>query len=218
MYLDDNHVKKYRGVVPTDLNILLQFSRGLEHVHKYLIHRDIKPENIFIANEAGCVRIKVGDFGFSKPVSMNGSFQLSGLKGTPVWMAPELLLLLDKYQDECLSTSPEKVREFEAFLYEQHASTKSDVFSAGCVFFYVVTKGTHPFGWTIFALEKIKTNRPVFFNSTFFSRILSLPPKHTSFNSFIRSQPGPLCCGYYSQDDCTQPRGQNENVASYRCA
>ena len=129
LYLEDTNPSKYTGKVPSDLNILLQFSRGLQHIHKYLIHGDVKPDNVLIAEEQGHARIKVGDFGFSKPVTISGFCQVDKIPGSPLWMAPELL----------------RARDQPASRYGNRVMVKSDVFSAGCVFFYVVTKGLHPF-------------------------------------------------------------------------
>lgn len=170
LFLNDGHPRKYKGHVPPEPQILLQISRGIQHVHKHLlVHRDIKPENILIADDDGFVRVKVGDFGLSKPVSIGGSYEMSGIKGTEEWMAPEMLEFLHRFQEACLMPTPEKLKELETLLYEQHASIKSDVFSVGCVFFYVISKGGHPFGFggVLTSLNVTKDN-PVLLKSTTF--------------------------------------------------
>jgi serine/threonine protein kinase/serine/threonine protein phosphatase PrpC/CRP-like cAMP-binding protein len=61
--------------------------RGVEYMHsKHVVHRDIKPENILLTSEN---RTKIADFGTAHLVK-NGS-ELSVPKGTPAFMAPELL-------------------------------------------------------------------------------------------------------------------------------
>ncbi|KAL6952609.1 Mitogen-activated protein kinase kinase kinase npk1 [Sarracenia purpurea var. burkii] len=68
-----------------------QLLLGLEYLHKNVImHRDIKGANILVDNK-GC--IKLADFGASKKVvelaTMTGA---KSMKGTPYWMAPEVIL------------------------------------------------------------------------------------------------------------------------------
>ncbi|KAG2272981.1 hypothetical protein Bca52824_067536 [Brassica carinata] len=64
---------------------------GLEYLHKNgIMHRDIKGANILVDNK-GCIRL--ADFGASKKVvelaTVNGA---KSMKGTPYWMAPEVIL------------------------------------------------------------------------------------------------------------------------------
>ncbi|GAB4843436.1 Mitogen-activated protein kinase kinase kinase npk1 [Ancistrocladus abbreviatus] len=64
---------------------------GLEYLHNNgIMHRDIKGANILVDNK-GC--IKLADFGASKQVvelaTMTGA---KSMKGTPYWMAPEVIL------------------------------------------------------------------------------------------------------------------------------
>ncbi|KAL9855809.1 putative mitogen-activated protein kinase kinase kinase ANP1 STE-STE11 family [Arabidopsis thaliana] len=68
-----------------------QLLLGLEYLHNHAImHRDIKGANILVDNK-GC--IKLADFGASKQVAelatMTGA---KSMKGTPYWMAPEVIL------------------------------------------------------------------------------------------------------------------------------
>ncbi|KAE8685580.1 Mitogen-activated protein kinase kinase kinase NPK1 [Hibiscus syriacus] len=68
-----------------------QLLLGLEYLHKNrIVHRDIKGANILVDNK-GC--IKLADFGASKKVvelaTLNGA---KSMKGTPYWMAPEVIL------------------------------------------------------------------------------------------------------------------------------
>ncbi|KAL2487000.1 Mitogen-activated protein kinase kinase kinase 3 [Abeliophyllum distichum] len=67
-----------------------QLLLGLEYLHQNnIMHRDIKGANILVDNK-GC--IKLADFGASKKVvalaTMTGA---KSMKGTPYWMAPEVI-------------------------------------------------------------------------------------------------------------------------------
>ena len=66
---------------------------GMSYLHHHnILHRDLKPENILIDDY---LHPKISDFGLSKitdflSASMNVQSQ-KGLKGTPIYMAPEIL-------------------------------------------------------------------------------------------------------------------------------
>ncbi|PSS07240.1 Serine/threonine-protein kinase [Actinidia chinensis var. chinensis] len=68
--------------------IAKQLVRALHYLHSNrIIHRDMKPQNILIG--AGSV-IKLCDFGFARAMSTN-TVVLRSIKGTPLYMAPELV-------------------------------------------------------------------------------------------------------------------------------
>ncbi|GLT66726.1 hypothetical protein SLA2020_390780 [Shorea laevis] len=68
--------------------IAKQLVRALHYLHSNcIIHRDMKPQNILIG--AGCV-VKLCDFGFARAMSTN-TVVLRSIKGTPLYMAPELV-------------------------------------------------------------------------------------------------------------------------------
>ncbi|PSN29264.1 Serine/threonine-protein kinase 36, partial [Blattella germanica] len=84
------------------------------HSHRVL-HRDLKPQNILI--EANGVA-KLCDFGFARSMS-SGTHVLTSIKGTPLYMAPELI---------------------EEKPYDHNA----DIWSLGCII-YELLVGTPPF-------------------------------------------------------------------------
>ena len=127
LFLDPNHQKKYNGPkLPYHFEIFSQLASGLEYIHsKNLIHRDIKPANVLISVDSICqkVTIKWADFGLSRIVNERGTYTMrSGVKGTRNWNAPELLTL------------------------DPRGTVKSDVFSLGLVFGYLLLGGQHLYG------------------------------------------------------------------------
>jgi serine/threonine protein kinase len=140
---------KYQGPdLPSDCTVLIEIATGLQYIHsKKLIHRDIKPENILISLDG---RIKLSDFGLCKETSTNHTYLVSGpLKGTGIWMAQEMLNI------SVTDSTPIK------------GSIQSDIFSAGCVFFYFVTRGIHPFGEDNLIAGNIIKDTPVNFDSRY---------------------------------------------------
>jgi serine/threonine protein kinase len=136
--------------LPPDDLVLYQIANGLHYIHsRNLVHRDVKPDNILISITTP-VQIKLSDFGLVKKISPQGTFTQSGLKGTLKWMAPEILKLMENMDD----TSNEL----------PHGTIKSDTFAAGCVFFYFLTRGKHPFGNSFEILNNISKNNPTELN------------------------------------------------------
>ncbi|XP_075686614.1 serine/threonine-protein kinase/endoribonuclease IRE2 isoform X3 [Rhinoderma darwinii] len=111
------------------VTLLHQAMSGLAHLHSLnIVHRDLKPCNILISlpNAQGRQRAVISDFGLCKKLGVGrNSFSLrSGIPGTEGWIAPEVL------------------RDGRT----QNPTAAVDVFSAGCVFYYVLASGQHPFG------------------------------------------------------------------------
>ena len=73
--------------VDRTVDIVSQACRGLQAAHdQNLVHRDIKPSNIFVMDDD---TVKIIDFGVVHLTDATHS--ASGLKGTPLYMAPEQL-------------------------------------------------------------------------------------------------------------------------------
>ncbi|CAJ0959673.1 unnamed protein product, partial [Mesorhabditis belari] len=123
-YVEQKAVRQQIDVPVKEL--LRQASDGLAHLHSInIVHRDMKPQNVLlsVANSKGQVRAVISDFGLCKRVrpGRNSLSQRSGMAGTDGWIAPEAL-------------------------FEKSTSYPVDVFSLGCIFYYVLSGGSHPFG------------------------------------------------------------------------
>lgn len=68
--------------------IAKQLVRALHYLHSNrILHRDMKPQNILVGNGG---TVKLCDFGFARAMSQNTQV-LTSIKGTPLYMAPELV-------------------------------------------------------------------------------------------------------------------------------
>ena len=115
---------KYQGPMPTELVAIHQMARGLAFVHqKNHVHRDICPANILIS--IGGDRLIISDFGLCKQVHDTGSYTASNNNGQEQWLAPERMQ--NRYKSN------------------YRATIDCDTWAMGCVFYYFITKGSHPF-------------------------------------------------------------------------
>ncbi len=98
------------------IRMMIQLLDALQHAHdKGIVHRDIKPGNIIITPNGD---IKVTDFGIAK-IDSSELTQMGPLLGTPSYMSPEVV-------------------------NGKHVDSRSDIFSAGIVFYQCLT-GRKPF-------------------------------------------------------------------------
>ena len=113
-----NDYMKRVGHLPLEhaLDLMMQVCEGLAIAHAHaIVHRDIKPGNLFVMRDGG---LKILDFGVARLA--NSSMTASGfIVGTPDFMSPEQA----------------RGREIDQ---------RSDVFSAGAVFYYMLS-GVKPF-------------------------------------------------------------------------
>ena len=133
----DNHPKKLRAKMPSEKDLLLKLANSLDFIHsRLLVHGDIRPENVLIfTSNRKTATVKWTGFGLFKTIDKHGRFKVlneNQAKGNLRWMAPEMLQVVRQYS--AIAKSPVQILQKE-----------SDVFSAGCLFFFYLT-GAHPFG------------------------------------------------------------------------
>ncbi|KAI0385654.1 hypothetical protein F5Y04DRAFT_154210 [Hypomontagnella monticulosa] len=134
--------------------VLLQIAHGLGFLHDLrIVHRDLKPQNILVTmGRDGKPRLLVSDFGLCKKLEGGQSSfgaTTAHAAGTSGWRAPELLLDDDARESSTMSiasTHSDSSQLVSADVMPNRRATRSiDIFSLGLVFFYVLTKGLHPF-------------------------------------------------------------------------
>ncbi|KAI9375767.1 hypothetical protein BJX61DRAFT_78835 [Aspergillus egyptiacus] len=138
-------------------DVLRQIVAGVRYLHSLkIVHRDLKPQNILVATPRGrtgsrALRLLISDFGLCKKLEDNqSSFRATTAHaaGTSGWRAPELLVDDDKSPAMQGSESQHTESSEPAVLDPQtnrRATRAIDIFSLGCVFYYVLTGGCHPF-------------------------------------------------------------------------
>jgi serine/threonine-protein kinase len=138
-YLDGETLNKYlarpeAADLEIKIELMIQICQGLHVAHSHgIFHRDIKPGNLLVRASGD---LKIVDFGIARLAS--SSMTASGLiMGTPDYM------------------SPEQARGHDI-------DQRSDIFSAGAVFYYILT-GRKPFAAPDLAavLLKVQTEEPL---------------------------------------------------------
>ncbi|WP_197527276.1 serine/threonine protein kinase [Pirellulimonas nuda] len=121
-------VNDYGPLPPARVAYLMdQVCKALIEAHGIgLVHRDIKPANIFCAYRGGEFDVaKLLDFGLAKPMTEAADVALTqegSITGSPLFMSPEQ------------ATG------------EREADARSDIYSLGCVMYYLLT-GQPPFAY-----------------------------------------------------------------------
>ncbi|PSR81760.1 hypothetical protein PHLCEN_2v6269 [Hermanssonia centrifuga] len=143
---------------------LRQITSGLRHLHALkIVHRDIKPQNILISSakkgvgESAGHRMLISDFGLCKKLEIDQTSFLptahgAMAAGTVGWRAPEILrgeVKLDESGGEESQSSRGSIGlpPDGSTTGRPTRLTKSvDIFALGCLFYYVLSNGGHPFG------------------------------------------------------------------------
>lgn len=136
-------------------DVLRQITQGVRYLHSLkIVHRDLKPQNILVAIPRGrsltkSLRLLISDFGLCKKLDDNqSSFRATTAHaaGTSGWRAPELLVDDDNGP---LSLASQHTETSEPAVVDPQTNRRAtraiDIFSLGCVFYYVLTHGSHPF-------------------------------------------------------------------------
>jgi serine/threonine-protein kinase/endoribonuclease IRE1 len=136
---------------------LMQITKGLHHLHSLkIVHRDVKPQNILVGApnfRSTHPRLLISDFGLCKKLQADeysfGATTAQGA-GTVGWRAPELL---DKTAGEPSDkdnsgsgTGTGSDVAVEDPITKRRATRAIDIFALGCVFYFVLSRGDHPFG------------------------------------------------------------------------
>jgi serine/threonine-protein kinase/endoribonuclease IRE1 len=143
-----------------------QITSGLRHLHALkIVHRDIKPQNILISGakkgESNGHRMLISDFGLCRKLELDQTSFLPTTGGamgvgTFGWRAPEILRGEVKLDETITDDNSQSSRDSVGTATGSNHSgigkprtrlTKSvDIFALGCLYYYCLTNGGHPFG------------------------------------------------------------------------
>jgi len=108
---------------PGTSSLLSELCEGVCHLHDlHIVHRDLKPANILISDGS---KLKISDMGLGRKLELEQhSFSYhTEACGSEGWQAPEVINRT-----------------------ETRLTMSVDIFSLGCVLYYIMTGGAHPFG------------------------------------------------------------------------
>ncbi|MDX2089278.1 MAG: serine/threonine-protein kinase [Kofleriaceae bacterium] len=92
-------VVRATGPMPASrvVHLLMQAAGSLGEVHaRGLVHRDVKPSNLMLCERGGIHdTLKVMDFGLVRDLTDGAGSDESALEGTPLYLAPEMILEAD---------------------------------------------------------------------------------------------------------------------------
>lgn len=144
--------------------LLEQAAAGLAKAHQQgLIHRDIKPANLLI-DGTGDV-LKVADFGLARMLDDTATHvtRTGEIVGTPAYMSPEQLQIIDTFTDHVSedSSQPEPETSENPSAVNSNLSVATDIYSLGATLYHLLL-GQPPFlGTTTAVLRQIVEVEPV---------------------------------------------------------
>ncbi|KIR32368.1 IRE protein kinase [Cryptococcus deuterogattii MMRL2647] len=135
---------------------LMEVTKGLKHLHGMkIIHRDIKPQNVLVSQTPSGLRILVSDFGLARRLGQDQSSfapTANNLAGSLGWRAPECIrgvVRLNEGFDASSSVgSSGGIASAEDGVARSRLTKAVDLFALGCLYFWVLLSGEHPFGET----------------------------------------------------------------------
>ncbi|OXH37023.1 serine/threonine-protein kinase/endoribonuclease IRE1 [Cryptococcus neoformans] len=135
---------------------LMEVTKGLKHLHGMkIIHRDIKPQNVLVSQTPSGLRILVSDFGLARRLGQDQSSfapTANNLAGSLGWRAPECIrgvVRLNEGFDASSSVgSSGGIANAEDGVARSRLTKAVDLFALGCLYFWVLLSGEHPFGET----------------------------------------------------------------------
>eukprot|EP00808_Paulinella_micropora_P019135 g60556.t1 len=155
--------------------LLQHMALGLQHLHALkIVHRDLKPANILYTQTHSksdpssyapdtsqkAFVTKIADMGLGKKLDMHRSSYDSLVTGSVGWQPPELL-----QEAPC-----------------RRLTKAVDIFSAGCIIYYVLTNGEHPFGRPLERELNIVEQRPNL------DKLAHLPEAHQLVSVMIKPE------------------------------
>jgi serine/threonine-protein kinase/endoribonuclease IRE1 len=135
----------YKGPMPSDAQVICQITKGLLYLHTCkFAHANLTPRTILIASSQPVrMMIKLSEFGLSK-------------------LSDQCDEELGEKQEDLCQRKYWRLDGTTTNSNEQTPTPNQDTFAAGCLCFYFLKRGVHPFGDDSSSiLEKIKKRNPV---------------------------------------------------------
>ncbi len=130
--------------MPSDAQVLCQITKGLLFLHKeQCTHGNLTPRTILIASSQPVrMMIKLSEFGLSK-------------------LRDQCDEELGEKQEDLCQRKYWRLLDGTTNSNQQTPTPNQDIFSLGCLCFYFLKRGVHPFGYDSSILENIKKRNPV---------------------------------------------------------
>ncbi len=161
--------QQYMGPMPSNAQVLCQIANGINYLHvDNLPHGHLNPRTILIS-QSQPVRMKISDsrlskftdpidFQYANPRISQHTVFITYNNRKNIHYLPEHWMLDGSWRTG-LDQDGNRVIIPTATVY-------GDVFAAGCLFFYFLTRGSHPFGDDLESiLDNIRAKVPVNLNS-----------------------------------------------------